>query len=88
MAEDNGAGIWPSGQSDGLARRRSRFDPRQGHLDVYPSALSLLCIALCENPHLFGLSPPTSQKLLVSFVTNQSDRVLRADSFMKPLCTI
>jgi hypothetical protein len=39
--------IWPSGQSGGLARRRSRFDPRQRqllylYLVVYPSALSLL----------------------------------------------
>jgi hypothetical protein len=25
----DGSGIWPSGQSDRLARLRSRFDPRQ-----------------------------------------------------------
>jgi hypothetical protein len=39
-----GVGIWPSGQSGGLARRRSRFDPRQGrphYLWMYtPSAVS------------------------------------------------
>jgi hypothetical protein len=30
-----GAGIWPSGQRGGLARRRSRFDPRQGRLYTF-----------------------------------------------------
>jgi hypothetical protein len=46
-----GAGIWPSGQSGGLARRRSRFDPRQGrplYIWMYtPSAVSILGMDMC-----------------------------------------
>jgi hypothetical protein len=42
------------GQSGGLARRRHEFDPRQErllasiHLDVYPSALSMLWRIYCD----------------------------------------
>jgi hypothetical protein len=47
----SGAGIWPSGQSSGLAHRRSRFDPQQRHslcLWMYtPSAMSILGMDMC-----------------------------------------
>jgi hypothetical protein len=53
-----GAGIWPSGQSWGLARRQSRFDSRQGpppYIWMYTPALWVCFgwdIALYKNPHL------------------------------------
>jgi hypothetical protein len=54
-----GAGIWPCGQSGGLARRRSRFDPRQGrplYIWMYTPAFWVCFggyIALYKNPQLF-----------------------------------
>jgi hypothetical protein len=51
-------GIWPSGQSGGLARRRSRFVSRQGrplYIWMYTPALRVYFggdIALYKNPHI------------------------------------
>jgi hypothetical protein len=54
-------GIWPSGQSSGLIRRRSRFDPRQGrplYIWMYtPSAVSILGMDMCAiQKFLFHLT--------------------------------
>jgi hypothetical protein len=57
----SGAGAWPSGQSGGLARQRSRFDPRQGRpLYIWmhtPSAVCILGMDMCAiQKFLFNFS--------------------------------
>jgi hypothetical protein len=56
-----GAGIWPSGQSSGLARWQARFNPRQGRpLYIWTfgymytrSAVCILGMDMCASSYLF-----------------------------------